>query len=69
MAYANKLRNGMMWKTKVIAKAGERYFAGRLVAVTDKMDYIIEAGHGIAYFLRHDIADLVAIEEEEQNEN
>lgn len=66
--YANRLKNGMMWKTKVIAKVGERYIVGRLMAVTEKMEYIIETNKGKAYLLSHDIAELAEIKEEESDE-
>lgn len=64
--YANRLKNGMLWKTKVIAKVGGRYIVGRLMAVTDKMEYIIETRENRAYLLRHEITELVEIKEEEE---
>ena len=64
--YANRLKNGMYWKTKVIAKVGGRYIVGRLMAVTEKMEYIIETSNGRAFLLRHDITELDSVKDEEK---
>lgn len=62
------MKNGMVFMQEVIANVGEgkKYIFGRLSAVTEEGDYIIETDHCHAVFLKKEQADLVAIEDEEK---
>lgn len=60
------LSNGMPHKCKVIAHVGERYFYGRLAAVTEEGDFIVEKPNGTALLIRKEIGDIVRIEEDDE---
>lgn len=60
-----KLSNGMPHKCKVIAHVEDKYFIGRLAAVTENGDYVIETGSGSALLIRKEYGDIVRIEDDE----